>query len=60
MGVFFKTAFWFWDETGSPGATTRAALPAPFPFYEDRVFCRSTASHRPAEEAVCPFVVNAR
>jgi hypothetical protein len=59
MGVHFKTAIWFWDETGLPGATARARLPAPFPFHEDRKFCCLAASLRPAEEAVCSFVVNA-
>jgi len=60
MGVLFKTSFRFWDDAGLSGATTRADLPAPFPFHAVRMFCCSAASHRDAEEAVCPFVVKMR
>jgi hypothetical protein len=60
MGALFKASFQFWDDTGFSGAAARAGLPAPFPFLEVRVFCCLAASLRPAEEAVCPFVVNVR
>jgi hypothetical protein len=60
MGALFKASFQFWDDTGLSGAAARAGLPAPFPFLEVRVFCCLAASLRPAEEAVCPFVVNVR
>ena len=53
MGVLFKTFLWFWGDAGSSGATSRANLPAPFPFHEDLASCGSAASHLDAEEAVC-------
>ena len=58
MGVLFKASFRFWDDTGLSGGVARAGLPAPFPFHEVRVVWCLAASLRPAEEAVCPFVVN--
>ena len=58
MGVLFKVSFRFWDDTGLSGGVARAGLPAPFPFHEVRVVWCLAASLRPAEEAVCPFVVN--
>jgi hypothetical protein len=60
MGALFKASFQFWGDTGLSGAAARAGLPAPFPFLEVRVFCCLAASLRPAEEAVCLFVVNVR
>jgi len=57
MGVLFKASFRFWDDTGLSGGVARAGLPAPFPFQEVRVFRCLATSLRPAEEAVCPFVV---
>jgi hypothetical protein len=58
MGVLFQSVFRFLDEPGTPSGPARVSLSAPFPFHAVRMFCCSAASHRDAEEAVCPFVVN--